>query len=193
VDEWLSYRKFAEVMNTSEANVRKAVKAGKLTEASISFAIAHRPKVHVERGRAEWNKNFYPERIQNQKLADSLAGKQSDEDEPEPGVSVEDSDGNIVIDNNAPYSESLRLTQLFKAKNAQLEYNERRGKLVDKDSVYKEYFAIAQSVRAAMQGIPDKIVDHMVAAGNDRTEAHRLLYAEITESLEALSMKPQFK
>jgi hypothetical protein len=200
--EFLSFRKFADRVGASEAAVRKAIKAGKISEACIDRSNTKRPKIHFAKGRDEWAKNFTPEKIQNQKLADSLSGKplptkaaeveEKAPEKPEEESEVDES-GELIVKNSAPYQESLRVAQLFKAKSAQLEYNERRGRLVEKDAVYKEYYAIAQSVRSAMQGIPDKIIDHIIAAGNDRPEAHRLLYNEITEALEGLSMKPNFK
>jgi hypothetical protein len=60
------------------------------------------------------------------------------------------------------------------------------GKLVDKDTVYKELYGFGTEVRNAMLAIPDRIIDELLSCSN-RNEAHSLLHSTINESLEILS------
>lgn len=219
----MSFREFARQLNISEGSVRKAIKAGKISGASLDQSNPKRPKIHLEKGKADWKKNYYPEYTQSESLEAALyknpeTGPTIDPPQiqtppalipvlvtensragssrsAEPGttenVSVENDDI-IELSKFAETAEARRVEAIAKAKTAQLDYNERKGRLVDKSAVYKELFAIGQAIRAALQGIPDKIIDELLAC-TDRNDAHKLLYREIAEALEAFDKKPNFK
>jgi hypothetical protein len=199
--EFISQREFARRVGSTETTVRKAINTGKIK--TLDLTNPKRPKIHYKRGKEEWAASFTPKKIQNQTLADNLA--QAGPVEPADGQQTEqqteqqaeDGSTDIHISNRASYQDAMRIKEIFKARTAQVEYNEMRGRLVDKESVYKEYYAIAQSVRSSMQGIADKTTDHIMAECAMKPElrgaVHQIIYNEITESLEALSMQPNFK
>ena len=74
----------------------------------------------------------------------------------------------------------------YKAKLAQLEYEEKSGKLVDKATVYSTLFSFGQEIRDKVLAIPDRVVDGMLAASS-RSEAFNLLYSELVSTLTVLS------
>jgi hypothetical protein len=61
-----------------------------------------------------------------------------------------------------------------------------KGSLVNSKDVYKELFAVGQTVRSAMQAIPDKYIDNILAC-DTRQEASDLLNKAISQALEELS------
>lgn len=71
---------------------------------------------------------------------------------------------------------------VFEAKLKQLEYQEKSGKLVDKDTVYKKLFDAGRNLRLALQALPDRVIDNILASGN-RNEARHYLLQEINKVL----------
>ena len=75
----------------------------------------------------------------------------------------------------------------YKAKLAKLEYEEKIGRLVDRDSVEHEAFRIARIVREAMLSIPDRLAG-LVTAETDQAKNHALLTKEILAALKGLPL-----
>lgn len=92
----------------------------------------------------------------------------------------------IRIGNKTKYEEAKRLEQVIKTRTAQLEYEQLKGSLVSSKEVYKELYAVGQTVRSSLQGIPDKYIDNILAC-ETRIEAHEMLNKAITDALEELS------
>ena len=82
--------------------------------------------------------------------------------------------------------EAKKLEQVMKAKLAQLKFEKESGRLVEKQAVYRELFAIGKSIRDALLAVPDRCVDDVLAA-RSRREAHGVMTAEIAKALEGLT------
>jgi len=94
----------------------------------------------------------------------------------------------IGIDPNAVPTliESKTIEAAYKAKLAQLEYEEKTAKLIDIDKVKKEAFRLARITRDAMIAIPDRIAAE-IAGMTDPFAIHRKLTDEIRNAISEIS------
>lgn len=76
--------------------------------------------------------------------------------------------------------------ETFKARKAQLEFEQMRGKLIDADEVRKRWFTICRRTRDRLMSVPDRVVP-LIAGMADSAEMHRLVAAEIRQALEEMS------
>jgi hypothetical protein len=207
---WLSVREFAEGVGVSDTAVHKAVKAGKIPKSCFDYTNIKRPKINKEAALLAWGKNWAPAYNQAPDLGKALAGakdpkpeapassstpapvpksKKPPKDPDQLELDPDDLDSSYIqINDDADFNEAKRVEAIGKAKLVQIELAERKGKLVDKSKVYKELYSIGQEIRSALQGIPDKHIDNILACDN-RPEAHSLLYKAITEALEGFTKK----
>lgn len=92
-----------------------------------------------------------------------------------------------VGDGDTPTMTEVKLKQeVIRTKKMHLEYEKKKGTLVEKDAVYKALFDYAQEIRIEVESIPDKVVDDMLAAA-DRHRARTILSEAIEDALLALS------
>lgn len=97
-----------------------------------------------------------------------------EEDEPDPDTAKD-----------PVFARSQARKELFRAKMAELDYQERLGKLIDKEKAEEEYYRIGRLVRDALLNIPSRLAG-IVAAETDQRKVHDLLEKEIRQALEAL-------
>jgi hypothetical protein len=72
--------------------------------------------------------------------------------------------------------------EVYEAKNAQLEYEERTGKLLRADEVKSHLASKIASMREAFLQIPSRLVP-ILAAETDAAKIHTLLEAEIVRAM----------
>ncbi|OXE37434.1 MAG: hypothetical protein CGW95_01400 [Phenylobacterium zucineum] len=82
--------------------------------------------------------------------------------------------------------ESKTIEAAYKAKLAQLEYEEKVEKLIEVEKVKKEAFRLARVTRDAMLGIPDR-VSAEIAGMTDPFAVHTKLITEIRNAIENLN------
>lgn len=185
VKEWVGVTEFASLMGVSKQRVSVVLKEGLITSVDYS---GKRPKIHFEKAKKEWAANYRPEKIQNDVLAANLS---------EENIEVQFENGDLVINADAGYTELQRIQMYYKAKEAQIAYNVSKNKFIPKDAVDKEYYALGQSLRMAVQGIADKTIDHIMAELNVGAEyrgaVHAILYKELTEVMQIVSETNQPK
>lgn len=180
----ISIREFARRVGSSEGNIRKIIKAGKISKGlNSSGKIVYNVALSEYK---EWYGYKMPEIKNEVKENKVIESKEVEETELEtdPVEFVEDKP--IRIRNSARFEEAKRLEQVIKTRTAQLEYEQLKGSLVSSKEVYKELFAVGQTVRSSLQGIPDKYIDNILAC-ETRIEAHEMLNKAITDALEELS------
>lgn len=85
------------------------------------------------------------------------------------------------------YAEARAQHERFKARLAQLELEEREGKLLDATQVRAEAFRTARIVRDAMLNMPDRIAAELAAEQN-AFKVHQKLTKEIRRALEGLKL-----
>ena len=93
---------------------------------------------------------------------------------------------NTTDSKNATYMQAKTAREVYEAKNAQLEYEERTGKLIKVDAVRAAWAAKITGARDALLQIPSRIAP-VLAATTDLVEVTALLEAELRQTLAELS------
>lgn len=84
------------------------------------------------------------------------------------------------------YTESRAKRELYKARLAELEYQEKSGQMVPVESVRKDAFETARTVRNAILNIPERLAS-LLAAESDAHAVHQTLVKELNLALQALA------
>lgn len=87
---------------------------------------------------------------------------------------------------NATYMQAKTAREVYEAKNAQLEYEERVGKLLRADEVKSHLASKIASMREAFLQIPSRLVP-VLAAESDPVKIHTALEGEITRAMALVS------
>lgn len=192
----VSIRQFAKVVGVSESAVRKAIAAGKIVD-SIDLTNPKRPLIHAVSAAKEWGRNYDPSYERTEKVTENIkiekdvvpAVKKNPAPQKKKTQIEEEHDEVPNLPHPAQGGRSLadikRQTAEVKLRLAAVELKQKQGQLVDKDLVFRSLFAAGQEMRTAMQAIPDRVIDSILAA-KDRNSAHVILYEEITNALERL-------
>lgn len=191
----VSLNEFAKRMGVKRDTVLKAMNAGKIHSEAIGGS-KKTPRLFYEIAARQWAENYSPKYVQKPELEKKLmlmrpatgneetAGDESNEPETDDDI--------IKISKRAPLAEAKRVESIHRAKIAELDLRERKGELIEKRKADQEYYAAGQVVRVALQSIPDKIIDNILAA-QTRMEAHGVLTAAIIEALESLAKPVEIK
>lgn len=94
--------------------------------------------------------------------------------------------GTYVGDTVGPLGKAQAHERHFKAKMAELEYEERLGTLIKADDADREWFELARLVRDTMLNIPARIADQL-AHETDQRKVQDLLEQEIYQAIESLT------
>jgi len=169
--EKLSIREFAKRVGVSDVAVGKAIRSGKIVN-GIDYSNPKRPKIDPEIALKEWGKHVNPNynREQTEKIQQHAEASSAPAD----------------VAGGRSIAEIKRQQAEVKLRISALELKEKQGQLVDKDKVYKALFAAGQEVRTALQSIPDRVIDDLLAA-QTRNESHQILFNAIADTLEMLS------
>lgn len=87
---------------------------------------------------------------------------------------------------NATYMQAKTAREVYEAKNAQLEYEERAGKLIRVDAIRSAWAAKLSTTRDALLQIPARLAP-VLAAESDLVRVTELLEAELRQALAELS------
>lgn len=82
--------------------------------------------------------------------------------------------------------EAERRIAIYKAKMAELAYNEKKGTLISIDKL-KVVYDYGSQMRTDLEGIPDRAIDEILANAEDRKAAKKILVEEIYDTLNRLS------
>jgi hypothetical protein len=161
---------YAQMRGISKQAVHKACREGRLTA-----AIHPDGKLDVELADQLWAANTNP--VVGWHSTMKQRQKKLKEDVVEKAIAV-------GIDPNAVPTllESKTVEAAFRAKLAQIEYEEKIGKLVPVESVKKEAFRLARIVRDSMFGIADRIAAE-IAGISDPFLIHKKLSDEIRTAI----------
>lgn len=176
MSELVSVREFSRQIGCSDVAVHKAIKAGKIVKGYVKVS----PKkwmIDPDVAAAEWGKHFNPNYDRNENIRAKIgtaappAGAAPEVDVPKTGQSL---------------AEIKRLNAQVKLQLDAIELKRKRGELVDKRQVYTALFEAGQTIKNQVLGVPDRILDEMLAASS-RNEAHTILYKALVEALQALA------
>ena len=95
---------------------------------------------------------------------------------PQVSATIEGSGG------GSTYAQSRAVRELYLARLAKIEYEERLNKLVNRDEVKVAAFSMARTIRDSLLNIPDRIAA-MLAAESDPTRVHHILTEELRRAL----------
>ena len=152
----VSLRKYAEHRRVSHTAVQKAIKQGRIRTTPDG-------KIDVEQADREWDRNTSPVNAPRRAPRDGggAAG-------------------------GPTYAQSRAVRELYLARLAKIEFEERAGKLVSRDEVTVAAFTKARTVRDNLLNIPDRVAA-VLAAETDPVRTHQILTDEIRKALIELS------
>ena len=165
---------YAKHRGVSLQAVLKAIREGRLPN-SAKQRDSGRWDIDVDLADREWAINTdsgsgYPAHAKN---------RQQTDDRPEiiaePGEQI-------------TYAEARAQHERFKARLAELEMEEREGKLTEVELVRKEAFKAARQVRDALLNLPDRVAGELAAETN-QFKVHQRLTLEIRRALENLKFE----
>jgi hypothetical protein len=155
----LSIRRYAEHRNISHTAVQKAIKQGRIRPAPDG-------RIDVEQADRDWNRNTSPVN------APKPAARAPVANESQPG--------------GPTYAQSRAVRELYLARLAKIDFEERTSKVVSRDEVTVAAFTKARTIRDNLLNIPDRLAA-MLAAESDAARAHEILTVEIRKALDEFS------
>jgi transcriptional regulator with XRE-family HTH domain len=207
--ENISIREFARRVGTSDMTIRKYLKKGKIPESAIVLDENQKPSgLFFEEALEAWKKyNSYTPLVEQEekplpkiiKAAKQHAGTavslserivhakerkaQQLKDAGHPEQTEMDMEKMEVL-------EAERREKSAKAQLAEINLEERIGKLVNKAEVEKSLFTFGIEIRDNIMSIGDRVID-LIRAADDRQEALNILNIELNKALYALSQPRQ--
>ena len=145
------------------AEGHKAITAGRSHTAADG-------KIDVAKADAEWERNTGPR---------PRTGTAHSSPPPPNAASAAASDS---VAGGLDYSRARAVRESYMARLAKIDFEERSGKLVNRDEVQVAAFNRFRTFRDGMLNIPDR-VSAMVAAESDATAVHAVLTVEIRKAL----------
>lgn len=159
---------YAKHRKVSPQAVFDAIEKGRL-EASVAKQQSGRYLIDVDAADREWSAN-------TNSGTGSLAHAKN-----KPEVELQDDEDGVPM----TYAEARAQHEKFKMRLAQLELEQREGKLVEADAVQRESFKAARQVRDALLNLPDRVAG-VLAAETNQFKVHQMLTKEIRRALEDL-------
>jgi hypothetical protein len=186
--ELISIREYARRNGCSDTNIRKIIAQGRIVNGYVEQDGKRwiDPVIADE----EWllnKRSTVMERGDGARLAGAKGRTTMAPINPEPDpIPVIESPAANARAQEENYKKARTAKAVFEAKNAELDYKERLGELVSKKSVYNALYGFGQQIRDAVQSIPNRVIDDILAAPS-RVDAHNILKKAIDEALVKLS------
>ncbi len=187
--EKVSIREAARRLGVSDTAVHKAIRANRV--ATSGNTPSGRPLMDWEETERRWHENSDSSKRSHvgsqgspRRKMDTAAAKlplSSSGAGPGAGSDVQPAGGA-----GPSYAQSRAVRELFSARLAKLEFEQRSGRLVDVDELKVEAFKVHRRIRDSILNIPDRCAPQL-AAMSDAVDIHAFLLAEITAVLRQLS------
>jgi hypothetical protein len=161
----VSLRAYARMRGCSLTAVQKAISSKRITTLADGT-------IDAERANQEWAKNKFA----GQTIHKPSAAAPSPMHEP-PAAS-----GDPVT----AYLRARAVKESFAARTAQLEYEERAGKLIPAARAAEYAAGFSSIVKDGLMAMPDRLAP-MLAAVDDEKAIHRMLVAEVSAALRKVS------
>lgn len=186
------HRKKHGLPGQTHAAVRKAIERRTLTDRSVTRSASGRAQIDATLADQEWLASTDPAQQRDPETARgrfsgpvdaALTGASN------PELRVDSGAGNMDADQAADLRDTIRAAQAahitFKAKNAQLDYEERAGLLGSIQEMDSEGYRIARMVRGNLLGLRSKISAQLAAEG-DQHKVAQILGKHLIQALEDL-------
>ena len=164
----VSIRSYARARGCTEGAVRKAIESKRITPNPDGT-------IDPERANQEWARNTFAGQTLHQATR-SQAAPPSVRTPPRGGSGMP-GQPEVSSDPMFAYLRARAVTETFKAKTAQLEYEERAGKLIQATKAGEYAAHWSAIVGDALSAYPDRMAP-LVAAAKTEAEIHRILVGE---------------
>jgi hypothetical protein len=165
----VSIRAYARTRGCTEGAVRKAIASKRITTLADG-------SIDPERANQEWAKNTFAGQTVHSAKPTAAPERVAPAHEP-PSPS-----GDPVT----AYLRARAVKENFAARTAQLEYEERAGKLIPAVRASEYASSFSSIVKDGLMALPDRLAP-MLAAVDDEKTIHRMLVAEVNAMLRKVS------
>ena len=165
----ISQRAYARLRGVALSAVQKAIQTKRITPNADGT-------LDPERANQEWERNTFAGKTLHLAASPKVAPR-SAPPPPSRGGSGMPSSPEVSSDPVAAYLRARAVSETFKAKTAQLEYEERAGKLIQATKAGEYAAHWSASVGDALSAYPDRLAP-LVAAAKTEAEIHRILAGE---------------
>lgn len=172
----MSLRAYARHRGVSIRAVQKAIAANRITTTADK-------KIDPVRADAEWQRNTNPKEQINMAPRPERPERPAAKEQPAPAGVTDQAPRAIAGDS---YHKARAAREGYAARLAQIEYEQKIGKLVDRAAVEAEAFNRYRTFRDLILNIPDRIAP-IIAAESDTAKVHEILEAEIRTALNDFS------
>lgn len=178
VEDVISIRAFASMMDCAEGTVRKAIREGRISESCLSKNGNGRTNgIEWKKAKLEWAKNYTIGNNPQSPVADALQAEIITV-----GRTDARGDSGVIKEVN----ESKRLQEHFKAEMARIDFEEKEGRMISKALVRSDLFKFGQELRVVIEAVADKVADE-VAVETDRNKCYRIILDQIRLDLRKLT------
>ena len=165
----VSIRAYARGRGCTEGAVRKAIAAKRITPNPDGT-------IDPERANQEWDRNTFAGKTLHQATSPKVVPRIAPPLPPRGGSGMPSSP-EVSSDPVSAYLRARAVSETFKAKTAQLEYEERAGKLIQATKAGEYAAHWSAIVGDALSAYPDRVAP-LVAAAKTEAEIHRILAGE---------------
>ena len=165
----ISQRAYARLRGVALSAVQKAIQTKRITPNADGT-------LDPERANQEWERNTFAGKTLHQATSPKVPAR-SAPPPPSRGGAGMPGQPDVSSDPVAAYLRARAVTETFKAKTAQLEYEERAGKLIQATKAGEYAAHWSAIVGDALSAYPDRVAP-LVAAAKTEAEIHRILAGE---------------
>ncbi len=168
----VSQRAYARLRGVALSAVQKAIATKRITPNADG-------SIDPERANQEWERNTFAGKTLHQATQQTPKPQVVARSAPPPlrGGSAMPVQPDVAADPVAAYLRARAVSETFKAKTAQLEYEERAGKLIQATKAGEYAAHWSAIVGDALSAYPDRVTP-LVAAAKTEAEIHRILAGE---------------
>ena len=165
----VSQRAYARLRGVALSAVQKAIASKRITPNPDG-------SIDPERANQEWERNTFAGKTLHQATRPQVAPLRTPPPPPRGSLGMS-SQPDVSSDPVTAYLRARAVSETFKAKTAQLEYEERAGKLIQATKAGEYAAHWSAIVGDALSAYPDRVAP-LVAAAKTETEIHRILAGE---------------
>lgn len=185
--ELISIREAARRLGVSDTAIHKAIKAGRVVVAGKTDS--GRPQMEWKDTERRWLANSDASKRSH---VGSQGSSRREKDAPRVQLATSDrmdegeaTEGAPASGRGAGYAQARAAREVYMAKLAKLEFDERSGKLIDAQTVRAEGSKLAAAVISGLYNIPDRCADE-ISGMSSAHDIHKLLLSEIDNAVEGL-------
>lgn len=191
----MSYRKYAEHRKCSLRAVQKAIgdpdakghRTGRIADSLVPIAGSQHPKIDSDKADALWLLNTDSAKRSTMFAPGPLAGDALDVDAAEPDLVLDTATAESDATKKS-YHESRALREKINTEQAQLDLDERKGRLIDLDEAKLLGFTALRALRDALRNTGPRIAAQL-AANTDPFECEQLVNNEIDAALASVTVE----